>query len=137
MTTSLAAEDELAIRNLYASYCHLMDTGDAKAWCDCFVRDGVLSIPTQSVRIQGRENLARFADGYRRSTGGRDRHVVMNIVLEAQDSNQTSGAAYLVVFTGGRPPQAKTTGIYRDRLRREQGRWRFATRELLTDENPE
>ncbi len=57
LTTSLGIEDELAIRNLYASYCHLMDTGDAKAWCDCFVRDGVLSIPTQSVRIQGRQNL--------------------------------------------------------------------------------
>ena len=39
----LGAEDEFAIRELYARYNAYVDTGAWEAWATCFTEDGVFS----------------------------------------------------------------------------------------------
>lgn len=131
----LTLDDRLAIHELYAVYAHQVDSGDGVGWAGCFTDAGYLAVPVNGIHAQGREALEAFAAAYFRRSGGLERHLVDNVVLEEADSGVT-GRCYLTMLvggSGGQPPRLTTTGTYEDRLERTADGWRFAARELAVD----
>lgn len=126
----LTADDLAQIHQLYGTYCHSVDEGDGKAFSACFTTDGVLDAGGPPVK--GAEALAGFADSIPSAVPG-IRHLVGNIVVSGQ-GDEAEGRAYLTAYSSaGGATQVLTTGRYRDRLRRQDGRWLFSERVFAVD----
>jgi len=122
------------IRQLIARYCHLVDSGEIEAWVECFTDDGVLEVP--GIRTEGREALLAMGAGIRENAAANpSRHVVTNVLIDV-DGDQASSQSYLIMVSASVPPVLRITGTYRDRIRRVDGRWRFAERVATFDGTP-
>lgn len=117
-------EDRDEIRQLMARYTHAIDAGRGDDWAATFTDDGVFEMPGHSVA--GTAALRAFAEGR-----GGARHVVANEVIDV-DGDEARVRAYVFVFAGS-PPVARAAGGYDDRLRKVDGRWRFARRAYTPD----
>ncbi len=135
-TDQLSAQDYVEIQNLYASYNHASDAGDADAYASCFTNDGILRIETLNVTVQGRENFVAFK---RKDKEGRRgmyrRHWNGSLYLEKVDANTARGRCYFQGFNGkpGSLPTLGDVGVYEDTIVRVDGRWKFARRVLTMD----
>src|SRR5215203_5753454 len=74
---------------------------------------------------------ARTHDGIMK---GRARHWNANLLIEG-DGDEATMTCYLLALTTGSSIRG-STGIYRDRLRRRNGAWRFAERHIAIDVAP-
>ncbi len=125
----LAAEDRVAIEQLYARYAHAADRGDAEAWAGCFTPDGVFN--SFGVRHAGHTALVAVIEGSRKRPPGR--HWVNNLVVEETDFG-ARGTAYLAwLHITKSPVSMPTTGIYEDELVRTPEGWRFRSRTFVVD----
>jgi hypothetical protein len=127
---SLATEDLLAIQQLYARYNHAIDSGDGPGWARCFTPDGTFT--SASGTFTGSDALATFATGF--ATRLKARHWTNNLVIDA-DGDGARGRCYLMLLrlAEGSPASILTTGIYDDRLVRDGGGWKFASRNVTGD----
>jgi uncharacterized protein (TIGR02246 family) len=133
---SLTAEDELQINALYRRYARAADEGDGEGYAACFTANGLLE-SVAGERIEGRKALAAYARRVR--DGARDRGVQLrmwldNVLLEASGDGAV-GSAYILAFeiAPGSAPRPIFSGIYEDRLVREDGRWLLAVRRAGSD----
>ena len=127
---ALPVEDILAIQKLAADYNHLIDSCSGEAWAQLFVPDGTLEFGMPE-GVKGHEDLAAFAAAINPAT----RHVISNLSIDGE-GDEAVCAAYLVVhYTAppGEPRELIITGMYRDRLRKEDGRWRYVSRQMMPD----
>lgn len=127
---TLPVENILAIQQLYASYNHAIDFGDAEGWADCFTADATFDAQPVGP-LKGRDALVGFARNYSQNVRGR--HWTNNLVLE-ETPGGARGTCYLILFRlgeGGAAPWI--TGIYRDELTREADGWRFTSRTMTSD----
>lgn len=116
-------EDELAIRNRYAAYCFAADDRDPEAMADCFVADAEVDVVGRGV-LRGRDAIAGV-----QKTPSTNRHLALNLWVQALDGASARVAAYFLVLDAEGAPVGH--GRYQDELRREaDGAWRFHHRSI-------
>jgi hypothetical protein len=120
----LTFEDKYEITELVARYNYALDTGDGDAWAATFTEDGVFGTLT------GTESLAEFA---RDRDNARQRHWTNNLVIDGEGREATLSCYLHVTLVGAPGIEIVTTGLYTDQLRRVDGEWKFARRELEID----
>jgi len=126
----LSPADITEIQLLYSAYCHLIDDGDAAAFANLFVPEGVLT--SGGHPLVGTASLEKFATSVPLRTPG-IRHVMVNIHVDG-DGDHADGRAYLLAYTGSSEgPVMRATGCYRDSLQRVGGSWKFVKRDFTMD----
>lgn len=117
-------EDELAIGQLRARYCHLLDDRDWPAFVDLFTEDGIFK---GLKAVQGREALLRFFGTDFPKTVDGFWHFCTNGTVEIEGDRATGRITleYLSVIRG---VSYAAAGHYDDEMVRAGGRWRFRSR---------
>jgi 3-phenylpropionate/cinnamic acid dioxygenase small subunit len=127
-------EDREQIRELYARYAIYVDNERFEDWVQCFTPDGVFDSPMFGKQA-GHENLREVTQSYSRSwEGGKVRHMMVNVSFDIDDDTAT-GFCNLIYFSlkNGKMEIA-AVGAYNDKLRKTNGEWRFACREVQIDQ---
>lgn len=114
------AEDRDAIRDLYARYCHDIDSGAAASWADAFTDDATFDAGFGEPLV-GRDALLAFASGL---APGSVHHMVLNEAIDVDGDTATCRSSVLVISGGA----VVAAGRSDDVLRRVDGRWRIAER---------
>jgi hypothetical protein len=122
----MTIEDIEATRELLHRYCHYADAADTDGWLPLYVEDGWLEMGMQLPRMTGREALRQFASARQ---PGANIHLSSNAVISVE-GDEASVVSYVVVIGPQENPAVRLAGRYEDRLRRVEGRWRFASRKL-------
>jgi 3-phenylpropionate/cinnamic acid dioxygenase small subunit len=121
--------NELAIRQLLATYCHHCDDGRFAELLQLFAPDGCFV--RGATTITGHAALRAFFEDRQGRPEQRGRHLTVNTVVEL-DAGRARALSDFVHFrfVDGRITPA-VAGRYRDELvRMDDGRWRFARREV-------
>jgi uncharacterized protein (TIGR02246 family) len=122
-------EDRLAITDLVADYCAAIDGRDLEGFVACFTHDGVIRHADGAMGLDGREAIR---DYYARRFGeyGMTFHYPHShtIVIDGPDEAHGTVTAHAEMALQGEAWIAALR--YTDRYRRDDGRWRFAEREL-------
>ena len=131
----LSVEDKSEILELCARYNYAADGNDPDAWVDTFTEDGVF------VTHKGTEELSAFLLGLiegKKRRGRVGRHWNTNHVIEG-DGDTARHRCYLLTFRTNEdgPPSIGFMGTYDDRLKKVNGKWKFANRQLARDESTE
>lgn len=124
----LTAKDYMEIEQLYATYNWAIDSGDADAWADTFVEDGVFN------NFEGREALKGFIARWVSDMGGATRkHWNSNLKITG-DGKTAQGQVYLLlVETGTAPPSIIASASYTDELVKTKDGWKFSKRATKSD----
>lgn len=119
-------EDELAIGQLRARYCHLLDDRQWDAFIDLFTEDGVFE---GLARVQGRESLMRFFSQDVPRVAEAFWHFCTNGTIEI-DGDVATGRISMeyISVTGG--VSYVSAGHYDDVCVRENGVWKFQSRRI-------
>jgi uncharacterized protein (TIGR02246 family) len=126
---ALSVEDQLAIQQLYGTYNHAIDFGDAAGWAATFTPDGVFN--GGGGTHTGTEALKGFVDGF--ASRMKARHWISNLVFDG-DGNTANGKCYLLLLNladGKATPLV--TAVYHDELKKTADGWRFASRSVKPD----
>jgi hypothetical protein len=124
------AEDWLAIYELKARYCRLMDTKQWDAWRDLFTEDYELDVTagTDLPVITGREAaLERVLSSIRHAVTAHQVHSP-EIRIDGDTASGIWAMQDRVIFPNGR--SLTGYGHYHDRFRRLDGQWRIAALKL-------
>ncbi len=136
----LTEADHREIVELVARYNWALDvTRNPAAVADCFTEDGVF--------VSGNGTGGRTRDGLREYFGGGGerlrpggapvlRHWTTNHLIDGDGNEATHSAYILLIALGEAGARIDRTGVYRDRLRRVDGRWLFAERQVSIDQYP-
>ena len=95
---------------------------------DCFAAD------VELLGAKGRQAVVdRYATGYQHLTKQR-RHVLTNVFIVEDGEEEALVQSYITLYLvdEGRL-ELHLTGVYRDRVVREDGKWRIRTREATMD----
>lgn len=150
---ALAAVDTDDLYQLFATYSHSLDLGDADAFAECFAEDGTLDTSQVEDGLaglhRGRDELRRFARASLEYSRGRVRQSSLNVLLDGRGAHARA-SSYVVVTRAhsdatnvhGQPSDAvnsvlETTGMFFDELGKIDGRWVFRTRVFRHDGLPE
>ena len=129
-------QDREQIRELYARYSITLDAGDFEGWIDCFTGDAIFDSPRFG-HHEGHEGLRTFIGRYKASLGGaRTMHINANVSFTI-DGEHGTGTCYFIFFhcKDGRSSLG-ALGHYHDKLRRDDGVWRFQSRGATLDARP-
>jgi uncharacterized protein (TIGR02246 family) len=121
--------EKLAIQELCARYCHTIDAQDSAGWADCFAADGVFEFDGWA--IQGRDALREYAEVHARLM--RCRHLTLNLLYDVRGDTATGTSTTVVTLATQSGYKILGQGAYEDRLVKEGGRWRIASRRVRTD----
>ncbi len=125
---ALTTDDIVAIRQLYAAYCHAIDEQDGESFSHCFTPDGCVG-GAGGAPVVGHEALAKFAGGMRPGL----RHVVFNVHVDGSGDDALGRAYFAAYSVAERPPTLLVTGMYRDTLTHSNGTWLFVERQFTPD----
>lgn len=130
MTTDIqAVSDRLALHELYGRYCFGLDYKDDTALLDCFTPDGVFSLSDRG-DFEGHEGIQLILDA---SSATRNRHHIMNIVVDTVDGDQAESRAYFILLHHENA-NIISWGHYRDQARRcDDGVWRWTRKRVNFD----
>lgn len=134
----LTDADRREIIELAARYSWALDvTREASAVADTFTEDGVF-VGDNGAESRGRAELMRsFQRTWERwSQRAPLRHWTSNHIIEGDGDEATHACYILLIALGEAGARVDRTGIYRDRLRRVEGRWLFAERQVSIDQYP-
>lgn len=130
----LAVADHLAVLNHIARYNHAIDLGTPEEWADCFTDDAEFDAEPV-VHCHGRSELIAFAKAT--LTPSRlGRHWNSNVWVDG-DGDRARAQVYLMMVRSGKFGEVGATGVYRDRLVRSSGQWRFEYRKLTFEDPPD
>ena len=139
---ALSPLDYEEIRQLLTRYNFAVDLGDAEGWADCFTPAGVFHCTPEggplTGRHEGREALVAYAKQHYAINQGRARHWNWNLEI-AGDGETATMRCYMVTFAATSADARAVlgvTGVYRDQLRKVDGRWLFAERHIHVDPQP-
>jgi hypothetical protein len=151
-----ALEDHVRIEQLLMRYATALNTRDADTYVSLFTPDAEFELrraigdPPFLGPFKGREALRKqwFPDGAgaldasgRRSFGPM-RHVTTNYEIDVRGETATVRAFFIEVVSNGpnippgsKPPTIHAMGRYEDELVKQNGRWFFSKRIVVTDMN--
>jgi hypothetical protein len=120
--------DLLEIQQLLYRYCWAHDSRDTEMLGSCFTED------VELLGAQGREAVvARYAKGYETLTKQR-RHVITNTFFLEDGETEAVVQSYITLYLiDGEQEELHLTGVYRDHVVIEDGRWKIRTRESIMD----
>jgi uncharacterized protein (TIGR02246 family) len=121
--------EKLAIQELCSRYCQTIDAQDCDGWADCFTPGGVFAFDGWA--IQGRAALREYAEVHARHL--RCRHLTLNHLYEVRGEAATGTSTTVVTLATEGGYKILGQGAYEDRLVKETGRWRIASRCVRTD----
>lgn len=130
-------EEKDAIGDLLSEYCFHVDNGDYEDWINLFTADGAFVAGPMGTN-KGHEALTTFAAKAlpAKGEGNGMKHCTMNSMIKV-NGDEASAESYIVLVAGSPESDGGTTtplaGRYRDKLRKVNGQWRFAEREVLFD----
>ncbi len=140
---AMPVADQLAIRDLFARHFYALDGlttlvpgAPARSWAGTFTPDGRFAIVRASgetvVEVAGRPALealfAQFPDVER------TRHWINDLLIEPIDADTADAGCYIIALDiGTNPAPIIRTGVYVDRVVRQDGAWLFASRRLILD----
>jgi hypothetical protein len=135
MTDAERQSIEWACTRLINLYTLLNDANDWQGVALLYAQDGSMARPSAPDQpIRGREAiLAAFLSRPARAA----RHIVSNVVVDAQSETEASAYSVLTLFQGlpnpdgGLPirdPKGPLVGFYKDKLVKTAEGWRFAER---------
>jgi len=132
-------EDSRHIENLIYRYAELIDNGDLKGVAELF-RDAEIVSPAHDVRRTGFDEVLQMYQLSCRlyeSTGTPlTKHLTTNVIVDMDSNGKEARArSYYTVIqgTGSLPLQPIISGRYKDRFRKVDAQWQFASREMLVD----
>lgn len=131
--------DRLAIQDLYACYCVALDTGDEEGWITSFTEDGEF---LGRARVRGRAQLRSYHRDRMAARASEPfanpQHWNANLLLRGEPP-EVRGFAYVMRIATMRNDgsvQIVREGAYRDRIRKVDGRWLFASRRVSFEPLP-
>jgi 3-phenylpropionate/cinnamic acid dioxygenase small subunit len=125
-----------AIQNLIARYAELVDDGDFAA-VGMLLADATFTGAAGSVSGRDaienmlRDSLIVYDDGTPRT-----KHITTNVAIEIDEESGTAVSRSYFTALQALPDltlQPIVSGRYQDRFERQDGRWRFVERRVLTD----
>jgi anthranilate 1,2-dioxygenase small subunit len=138
----------LELCQLQNSYVHAIDNGRLEEWPGFFTEDATYTIISKENEDRGlpapiihcrnqrmmrdRITALRHANIYEAHSY---RHALGGIVVESADETEiTAVSSYIVVNTGAAGDSVVyQSGVYRDRLVRQHGRWLFREKRIVYD----
>jgi hypothetical protein len=122
------AEDILEIQQLFIDYGALLDAGRFEEYSTLFARDGELDLGPIG-RATGPDAIRKMMEENVGSSAMGSVHLISSPRIELDGDIASSEVMWTVINQGddGRPVVGMV-GLHRDRLVREDGRWRFAKR---------
>ena len=116
------------IQQLLYRYCWAHDSRDTALLGDCFTED------VELLGGKGRDAVvARYAKGYETLTKRR-RHVITNTFFLEDGETEAVVQSYITLYLiDGEEEALHLTGVYRDHVVIEDGRWKIRTREAVMD----
>lgn len=122
-------EDLDAIRQLDATYCRLLDSGDWSGLIELFTSDGEF---IGLNRVRGHDELRRFFSGLGDSGLTAFWHYVTNLEITIdEDTAQVRSALWQPCVQDGVPHVA--AGRYHDHLVRIDQHWRYRSKQVAFD----
>jgi 3-phenylpropionate/cinnamic acid dioxygenase small subunit len=112
-------------------FCLLMDDQRFDEWANMFTEDGELTAggTVTKSRIAIRQKIEA---AYAKADGAQVKHITLNPVIEIDGDGARVVSMWQVLVGSPRGPFIAQSGRYVDRLVREQDRWRFAAREVVS-----
>lgn len=127
------AEDILEIHQLFYDYGMHLDAGRLDEYSQLFARDGVAKLgPMGSATgpAEIKALMTKVLDGL----VGKTFHVIGSPMVELDGDEATSEVMWTMIQRGDdNQPEVAMLGRHRDRLVREDGRWRFRERRGFID----
>lgn len=125
----LSTQDYIDIEQLYSSYNHAIDSGDAEAWAGTFTPDGTFN------KFAGHDQLVGFIQMWKeKMNGGNRRH--WNTNLRILPSKEGASASVFLMLVDVSTKSIVATGMYTDTLVKSASGWRFKTRQTKMDAAP-
>ena len=132
-------EDTEAIRGLLIDYGRALDKRDFQAYGALFARDG--SWKGGMGTATSPDEIAKMvAAGFGRmapSLYEKSNHVMTSFDVEVKGDAATAWSRWTWVVVGADgKPQTERAGYYEDALTRQNGEWKFKSRQAFTEINP-
>jgi hypothetical protein len=130
--------DEQAIVRTMHRYCRALDSGLPDEWADVFTDDAVFDtvLPDGEIwaHLSSRAEFRSFLDAYPRRPKVAPKHVMVDPIIDVHGGEASVESTFLYLLqTPGTQPQLSAWGHYRDRFRKEGGRWRIVERIAETE----
>jgi uncharacterized protein (TIGR02246 family) len=125
--------DELEIRNLIARVAQLADHGDVEEYASLYTEDALWDFPGGALR--GRAGILAGARERRSQRvtgpGSGTRHIITTLAVQVEDASTAAADSYFQFWRDtATSPALFNMGHYHDVLRRADGAWRIAHREI-------
>lgn len=118
--------DRLELHELYGRYCFGLDYQRDEELLDCFTPDGVFSLSDRG-DFEGHEGIQKILDA---SAATRNRHHIMNIVVQELDGDRARVKAYFILLHY-EDARIISWGHYDDdAVRCDDGRWRWTMKRV-------
>jgi len=133
---ALDTSDRIAIGELVARFAHCSDYGDWDALAALFTDDVVTAISGVDAYV----GVAAQVEHARKSaewTEGQNRHLALNLWIEADGGERARARYYLINFVAGKElfaPKIVLSARMTDHVVRTTSGWRIARRELEPDQ---
>lgn len=126
---ALSTQDYIDIEQLYSTYNHAIDSGDAEAWAGTFTAEGTFN------KFTGHDQLVGFIQTWKeKMNGGNRRH--WNTNLRIVPSKDGASASVFLMLVDVQTKSIVATGMYDDTLVKTANGWRFKTRATKMDAAP-
>lgn len=119
-------EDELAIGQLRARYCHLLDDQQWEPFIDLFTDDGIFEGLS---KVQGKHDLMHFFSRQVPTVAERFWHFCTNGTI-AIDGDVATGRISMEYISVSDGISYVSAGHYDDVCVRENGQWKFQSRKI-------
>lgn len=126
-------EDVLEIQQLFVDYGAHLDAGRFDEYAALFSEEGEISLGPMG-RAKGREAIRDLMAATLAGNVGNSYHIISSPMVQLNGDEATSEVMWSVIHrdTDGQA-RLSMCGRHRDRLVREDGRWRFARRRGYID----
>ncbi|MDA1092570.1 MAG: nuclear transport factor 2 family protein [Acidobacteria bacterium] len=125
--------DKMAIKELFGRYAHAIDTGDAEGWAAVFTEDGQYELFGNTTK--GRPAIAAAIAG-RSGSRPHSQHRMVNHVISIDGDTAHSVCEFCVIAERQGRIDTITAGFYEDDLRRVDGQWLIARRQIQIKTDP-